>query len=153
MAWTYNGPTTDAGTVRYLIGDVVAGSTSVAYPTLSDAEVSYEVTAGATVNAAAANAARALAARYAVEPEDKKVGDLSVSYGDRAASLLALAKTLDADANLGAIPRAGGISIADKRAVEDDTDRVVPSFTRGMHDHPGVGWPDTDSDPETRGYG
>ncbi len=32
----------------------------------------------------------------------------------------------------------GGISIADKETYEDDTDRVVPKFTKGMFDFPGT---------------
>ena len=35
---------------------------------------------------------------------------------------------------------AGGISIDDKSSVEDDTDRVVPAFSRGVHDYPGISW-------------
>lgn len=147
MAWTYSGPSTGGNNsvVRYLIGDTVAGSTTVTYPTLSDAELTYEVAAAPTVTAAAANAARALAARFAQEPIDKKVGDLALSYGDRTAALLKIASELQADSALAAVPIAGGISVADKRSVELDSDRVVPSFIRGLHDFPGAGWPDTDT--------
>lgn len=148
--WTYSGnpAASDKDAVRHLLGD-----TDERDQQLSDEEIEWEVAQAGTVRSAAANAARSLAGRYSLQPSSKKVGDLSITYGDRAKALLTLAKTIDADANLGAIPRAGGISVSDKQAVEADTDRVVPSFTRGMHDHPGVGYPDTDSDPDTRGYG
>lgn len=146
--WTYSGnpAASDKDAVRHLLGD-----TDERDQQLSDEEIEWEVAQAGTVRSAAANAARSLAGRYSLQPSSKKVGDLAVTYGERAAMMLTLAKSLDADANLGAIPRAGGISIADKEAVEADTDRVRPAFSRGMHDHPGVGWPDTDTD--TRGYG
>jgi hypothetical protein len=133
MAWTYGGtPTTSSrDAVRYLIGDNEAGSTgSTGQPTLSDGEVDYELATYPNTRRAAASAARALAAKYARKPTSKAVGDLSLSWGDRAKSLTDLADTLDSDAALVAVPIAGGISITSKDAVEDDEDRVPPAFTR-----------------------
>ena len=136
MAWTYGGnPAASArDAVRYLIGDTLAGSTA-AQPTLSDAEVDYELGLASGASAAAA-AARSLAAKFARYPSSKQVGDLSVTYGDRREALTAIAERLDRSVALAAVPVAGGISIADKDNVEDDPDRVAPGFSVGMHDHP-----------------
>ena len=47
---------------------------------------------------------------------------------------------------------AGGISLADKDAVEDDSDRTPLAFRRGMHAYPGAGTTDANapSDPQER---
>jgi hypothetical protein len=88
----------------------------------------------------AAAAARSIAAKYAGSV-NKRAGDVSISGGDKHKQYLALAATLDrqaAVAGLGATSAyAGGISVSDKEAQEDDTDRVAPSFTRTLHDDPG----------------
>lgn len=140
MAWTYTGTpssTAPVQTVRYLIGDTVAGSTA-RQPTLSDGEIAYEVAQHPSVRRAAAASARALAAKFARYPTTKQVGDLAVTYGERRQALDAIATSLDSAAALDTMPSAGGISIADKDAVDLDSDRVAPSFTSGMHEHPGA---------------
>lgn len=141
-SWTYSGDpaasTKDA--VRHLLGD-----TDERDQKLSDQEIEWEIAQGGAVRTIAARASKALAARYGAAPSDKKIGDLSITYGQRADWFMGLAAELSEESAVYAIPRAGGISQADKAAVEADTDRVAPSFSRGMFDHPEVGYPDSAS--------
>lgn len=143
--WTYSGDpaASDKDAVRHLLGD-----TDERDQKLSDQEIDWELAQGGAVRTVAARAAKALSARYGVQPSDKKVGDLSITYGDRAKFFTDLAAELSEESAVYAIPRAGGISQADKAAVVADTDRVAPSFSRGMFDHPEVGYPDS----PTSGY-
>lgn len=41
-------------------------------------------------------------------------------------------------AMVAAVPFAGGISLSDKQAREDDSDRTKPAFTRDLHENPGL---------------
>lgn len=122
--------------VRTLIGDT---STSRRY-NLDDAQVDWFVLNGGNINLSAANAAEALGALYVEAAESKKVGDLAITRreGDR---LVKLAEQLRRRAAASATPLVGGVSVADKQAREDDTDRTNPSFTRGRGDYPGTNQP------------
>ncbi len=86
---------------------------------------------------ASVRVARAIAAKFS-RLADKKVGDLSLSYSQKATQYFALADELESDANIfGAAPFAGGISVTNKDTVEDDDDRVKPTFRKGMNDYDG----------------
>jgi len=132
--------------IRLLIGDT---STSRAF-NLDDAEVDYFADTSSNIHIAAANAAEALGARYLEAADSKKVGDLALSKvkgeGER---LAAKARELRRRAAAGALPIIGGVSIADKQAREDDTDRPTPAFARGQHDYPGSGQPGGTSNSES----
>lgn len=133
--WNYSGDpaASDLDAARWLMGD-----TNEDDQLASDEELLYALSQEGSPKAAAASALRVLAARYAREPQSKKVGDLSISYGQRAADLEARASRLEADEEGVAGVRAGGISVADKLAERDDTDRTEPAFGRGMDDYPGT---------------
>lgn len=66
----------------------------------------------------------------------------SDQFGQRvAAAYAALKDKIDQTYGLGAItasPYAGGQTISDKEAREDDTDRVQPTFTKDLHRAPGT---------------
>ena len=139
MTWTYNSSllgTTDADAdlmaVRLRIGDTSTGDQQ-----LSDEEIDYLLSAYGGVIAASAEAADTLAAKFARQV-DKKVGDLSVDAAQRAEAYRALSVRLRRTmaVTLGQ-PYAGGISIARKDEVAEDSDRVTPAFSRGMFDDPG----------------
>lgn len=135
MTWTYSGnpSASTRDEVRFLVGD-----TDTADQLAQDEEIAYAVAQEANARAAAARVARAIAAKFA-RKADKSVGDLRISYKQQYDNYIALADELTRDAAIyGAMPYAGGISESDKDSVEDDSDRVNPSFKRGMHDNPGV---------------
>jgi hypothetical protein len=131
MSWTYtNSPATvPRDEVRFLTGDVLSTDQLV-----SDEEIAYAL--GITPNArmAAASIARAIASRFSRQA-DKQVGDLQISYSQRAAAYLKLAEELKTDAVLvSAAVYCGGISKTDKLTDETNSDRVKPSFKRGAFD-------------------
>ena len=79
----------------------------------------------------AADAAAGLAAR---EADSKSVGDLAISGFGKSWRDLAVEYRMKADSRV--VPYAGGISVSDKQAAEDDTDRVVPMFSRTLFENP-----------------
>jgi len=119
--------------VRLLIGD-----TNEDKQKFEDEELEYFLTeAGQSVPGAAARAMYTLARRYS-EMVDKTVGDLSISYSQRAASARDLATELEQSAgeDVPAVPRATGLSKAGKEAVYKEPDRVPNTFTTGMQTGP-----------------
>lgn len=88
---------------------------------------------GANPYSAAILCARAAAAQ-ASSLVDKSVGDLSISWSQRATAFLALIPILQVQAshNRRIRPFGGGISQAGKIAQEADTDAIQPEFTSGQ---------------------
>ncbi len=132
MEFTYSGnpESSDQDAVRFYLGDTDADA-----PQLSDGEISFLLTDQGTVLAAAVAGAIALAAKYS-RLTDESVGDVSKSYSQRAQHFRDLAKNLRTrQSEVGVCPYAGGISIADKEAYEDNTDNVATSFTRDLHNN------------------
>ena len=136
MSFTYtNDPTNrPIDTVRFEVDDKDAASA-----TLSDEEIQYLIDSASHVLFAAADAAETIGAKYSSDPSSKDVGDFTLSYpGDgRSGTYAGLAKRLRARAarKAGGSLYAGGISHADKTAMETDTDRVQPVFSIGMDDN------------------
>lgn len=92
MAWTYSGDpaTSDRDKVRFLIGD-----TDSTDQLLQDAEIAYVITeAGGSIYQAAHDAAYAVASKFSRMATSKSVGDLSLSYSDRAKAFFDLANEL-----------------------------------------------------------
>lgn len=135
MTWTYgNNPTSsNRDAVRLHIQDV-----NVSDQLFSDEEIAYFLsTEGDNVRLAASQAAYALSFKFN-RLADRNIGDLKVAYLHRAENYLKMAQALKNEASARfASPYCGGISIADKDAVISDTDRVNPSFRKGMHDADG----------------
>ena len=139
MAWTYSGdPTTSPrDEVRFLLGD-----TNSSQPQLQDAEIQYNISSvyGANPPAQgnylpAAYCADNLAAKYS-RAVDKSVGVLRVSYNQRVKQYQALAIQLRTRATLGMVkPYVGGASISDKRALQQDPDRVGAAVQVDGMDH------------------
>lgn len=107
--------------VRFLIGDT--GPSFI----LTDDEINYLIATTTSVGAAASAAASRIAVRFGAK-SDKTVGDLSISYQDRADQFQDLANSLS-NVNQAPAPFAGGIT--DELAVPLDRDRM---FEIGMHD-------------------
>ena len=129
---TYSGDPqlSDRDAVRMYIGDTDSDSWQ-----LTDPEIDYLLTTFGSPLFAAAQAARNIASKYA-RKVTKRVGDLSISYGDLQKNYLDLAAELEARAStMGIAPYSGGTSIADIIAVNQNTDRPKPSFRRDMFDN------------------
>lgn len=125
MAYTYS-IATDRGKVRFLTGD-----TNTLDALLQDDEIDYLLTAYITVRRAAVEACRSIAAKLSREA-DLRIGDLSISKSQKAASYRLLAVTLQTSSNAILSGHAGGISISDEEDAKEDTDRVEPMFKRDM---------------------
>lgn len=142
MSWNYSGDPSDSDldAVRFMIGD-----TDTSDQQLSDAEVNF-LLASYSVTVSARIALRRIIAKY-VRYVDKSVGDLKISYSKRIDQYNGLLDQIDSEAVQEGIlePYAGGISISDKDAVEDNSDRVAPAFTRPMHSN-------TDDTDSTEGW-
>lgn len=140
MSWSYSGDpsSSDSDQVRFIIGD-----TNTDDQLVSDEEIAWSLTQGSIYNAAAI-CARSIAASFS-RFADKSVDDLKISYSQKSAQYSKLADNLeskDAHKSLGVY--AGGISVADKQSNEENTDRVSPSFTRGITDNPSLNNQDDD---------
>lgn len=134
MTFTYTpGSTTSATRVRLLVGDT--DPTAPLQERLEDEEITDLLAIYGGYRAAAAGAAEALAGKFARSATNKKLGQAELAW-KRFDQLSSLAKSLRSTVSLAAIPFAGGISIAQKQTLEQDTDRVTPSFQKGMLDNP-----------------
>ena len=133
MSWTYSGDPSASNTdaVRYLVGDI---DTTAQLTT--DEAIAWEVSQWPNIYLAAASVADSIAALLGRTQGMRADG---VTYGDAAKEMRERAKTLRAKGSTagnggsgaaGGGVFVGGISIADKTAREQDTDRVKPSFTR-----------------------
>jgi hypothetical protein len=132
MTFTYSSTALSTDTtsqVRLLIYDTSSGSALFA-----DEEIDWFISANANIYGAASAACKALAARYA-DKVDKAVGDLRLSLSQKAARYASLASEYaQKSAAYGyCAPFAGGISVASKDTYEQNSDRVVPAFTRTTH--------------------
>ena len=135
MSWTYSGnpADSDSDSVRFLVGDTDSDDQQV-----TDEEIAWALTQAGGIYSAAALIASTIAAKFA-RMVDKAVGDLKISYGQRAGHYEKLTAALKRKASVfGAVPYAGGISISDKESVREDTDRVKPAFSVGMDDRQGT---------------
>lgn len=138
MTWTYSGVPGDStvDTVRFL-----AGLTSSGMPgTLTDEEITYLAGIEGSVYLAASASCQRVATYYAAGVQSRRVGELTLTYGDRAAefSNRALELRRRGAVNGGTFVYAGGVSVADKRTNQCDTDRVTPEIARNMDDIPGT---------------
>ena len=109
------------------------------YAELSDETITAALALNPNVYTAAALCADSLAGKYASQV-DQQVGDLRISFSQRAKQWADMAKRLRASASRYSVfaPYAGGISVADKQANAANADRVKPAFTAHLHDTPGT---------------
>lgn len=129
MTWTYTPDfDTDRDQVRFFMGD-----TDTTDQLISDEEIAFAVTEEGNLYEAAATLCEALAAEFA-RKVNRQVGDLRLSSEQQFEHYLELAGKLRRRASTKSTNvLAPSISIADKNAAENDTDRVRPSFTRDLH--------------------
>jgi hypothetical protein len=130
--------------VRFLVGDNVEDKMI-----MDDAEIEWLISEYANVYMAAAAVCDSIAMKISTTETAsgksgpilrKRVGQTDISYasgsGRTAEEFKALGRMLRARGSNYQMPYAGGISIADKHAREDDTDRPRDGFKRGMFDDP-----------------
>jgi hypothetical protein len=130
MSFSYSGDpsASDLDAVRFLIQD-----TTTPGEFLQDEEITWLLTQEVNIYTSAAAGALLLAGR-SHNVKTKKVGDLSITFGSE--MWTALAEWLRGRGYGYRIPTAGGISISDKRTIEQDDDAVAPDFFRGLHRDP-----------------
>jgi hypothetical protein len=134
MSWTYDPSqleTSKLMQVRYLVGDTKTTDQQV-----QDEEINFAIGQRPSIYGAAAMVCRSLASKLSREADtvDK---DLRTVLSSRAKAYSIRASEYDVKASVrgGAMPYAGGISIADKIGNEADTDRVQPQFSIQMDDN------------------
>ena len=139
MTWSYSLSTlatTPKDQVRRLIGDVILQDQQIA-----DEEINFALSSRSSIYGAAADACSYIAAQYSrkadVVSQSPGGGALKTNYSQQAKSYLAMAAKFEnlSVARGGALPYAGGVSIADKQNNEADPDRVAPQFNIGMTDN------------------
>lgn len=139
MSWNYSGDPADSSrdAVRFLCGQTSTGDPI----TLEDEEIAYAIAQTDGTYLAAALCCETLAARYrTIQPTAETIGDLSVTWGDRAKQLDAQAKALrHRSAIRAATPFLGGQSETDQEARQEDGDLRQPAFRPGRFDYPGIG--------------
>ncbi len=130
MAWSYEPVKTDKDKVRLLIGD-----TDECDQLLQDEEINFFLDLECSILRAARSAAHQLASSFGRQA-DEKVGQISVSFSNRAKHFLDLAKQLQMRADAQSLDGiyAGGISISDKETRQEDGDRVEPRFSKDLHE-------------------
>jgi len=138
MSWSYSAAlATDKDRVRFLIGDTDTNDQQ-----LQDEEITWLLTQRSNFTLAAADGARALAAKYARMVDTTNLS-LSVSASQRSEAYKALADQLEAKAAAlaGAEMDVGGITIAGKVTLASDSGAVQPNFAIGQDDEPGASAP------------
>jgi hypothetical protein len=133
MAFTYlsTAPaSSDRSYVRLRLGD-----TDIDNHQLDDAEIDALLDTYGNKFLAAAFLAETLGASNASRT-DKKVGNLTISHSQTSKHYFDLATRLRYEATSRATVYAGGISVSDKAAVEQDSGRVAPKFSVGQFDNP-----------------
>lgn len=139
MTWTYS-PTdlsTDLAKVRLYIGD-----TDTSDQLATDEEINAVIAGTDGLYSAAALMCRSVSAKFArqidtsVESVSRKASQRSVQYAKMAENYTT--QSSQSGAGLG-VPFVGGVSISEMDSVENDSDRVPPSFRRGMFSNPSDG--------------
>lgn len=132
MAFTYD-VTTNRGKVRFLVQDT---TDSTARPALlQDAEIDFTLETEANIYMAAAMCCDALSTRFR-GLVNKTVGNLSLTYDRAAETWKAISDRLRRRGSLHMLPTAGGILVADRDAIWEDTTLLRPDIFSGIHQDP-----------------
>ena len=133
MAWTYSGnpAASDLDAVRFWIQD-----TDVDDPLLQDAEINYLLALeGNVVLEAASSACDAVAASFSRKATSKSVGDLSLSFADRASEYRMLAVALKGQAAKTNPPTPWANQDAMKSTADRDVTLYTTDFYLGITDY------------------
>jgi len=132
MSWNYSGDPSKSNkdAVRFHLGD-----TDNNHEQVNDEEIEYSLDQNsASISSTVLSLAIALRNKYAPYVNEK-TDRVSIEYGKMYEHFKDLVIRLKKDSVVAAVPYAGGISIADKTACQEDTDRVKPEFTKDMDEH------------------
>lgn len=134
ISWSYNPAQLSANTVyqtRFLIGDTLSNDQQ-----LSDEEIKFSLSLRSSIWGAAATCLRNLSAQYS-RLADSVQRDLRVVYSAKSKAYALRAAEFETMSNArgGFAGYCGGISIADKTAQEENSDRVPPNFGIGITDN------------------
>lgn len=126
----------DLGLVTFVTAPASAAVIAMTfqYAELSDASLTALVALQSNAYAAAAMAARSIAGRYS-SMVDKRVGDLAISYSQRAKQWLDIAKKIESmpiPIAAGSGTWLGGMNKSEKDSNRADTSLTDPFFTRDM---------------------
>lgn len=129
MSWSYDATlATEMDRVRFLIRD-----TDTDRQLFQDEEIDWLLTTEDNIYKAAATLCDQLvASRSGVS--SKKISEFSITYDTKVYQQLAA--SLRARGGFNEMPYAGGISIADKAIMQDDSDALQPKIKRRLHDYP-----------------
>lgn len=129
MPYSGNPADSVADYVRFLIGDT--DNTNLQF---LDAEVAYIVLENGNLPfPAAIQLVGQLIARYS-RRASKRVGDLSIQYGELVKNLQGLEASLVIQGASGGTIYAGGMTSSDKEVDAGNSDRIQPNFRIGMDD-------------------
>lgn len=142
MSWSYDNPgANNKDWVRFKVGD-----TDTADQLTSNEEIRATLGIEGNRNKTAVIIARAIAAKFS-RSVDKQVGPLRISASQKAKAYIEFVlRPLEAEMGGNVAAYAGGISKADIRDAELDTDREAGAFKVGKFDIPGAEG-DFDDDP------
>ena len=135
MAWTFtlaNVGSSARSWIRSRVGDTSSGNQLI-----QDEQIDAYIASEGNQWAAGILTAESIAGSLAINT-DKKVGKLSIAKGGASDHFYAVADRLRNEMGHRAGVYAGGVSVADMRADEADTDRVDPAFSVGQFDNPGT---------------
>lgn len=133
--WSYEADLpSDKDIVRLLIGD-----TDTDDRLLTDTEITYFITTHGSLNRAASEACRAIAAMFAREMS-RSVGGLQADFSAKHRQYLALANSIDANQQLEPVsPYVSGYSKAAKAIDLADDDREALIARKDVHANPRIG--------------
>lgn len=139
MSFTYSASSTMTGVsaVRFLVGNTSTGDPVV----IADEEIGFALNQTGNIWGAAVLVAEGMLQQYASKSagavQSKTVGNLSLTYGDRAATLKGMLPNLKRNCAMrSVVPVAGGLTIAQRDARAADTSLVPNTFEVGMTDNP-----------------
>lgn len=138
MTWTYTGnpSATEIDQVRFIVGQLSSEDPIL----LKDEEISWSLDQFGTWGGAV-SCAHSLANQYAAKARREAVGQLAITWGNRAEEYREAAKAIRRQAGQSntALPYLGGLLEADKKADRNNTAQVQPAFTRDRDDNPRIG--------------
>lgn len=151
MSWTYDNTLFASTTAGTYVGSTIGERYQIRLwlqdintnrQLFQDEEIDWTITQEANRYMAAAALCDVLIGR-AQGVKSKKISEFQISYDPRYYQILA--GQLRARGAGHQVPYAGGISISDKLAQQQDTDWVPPAVPRGLDDNPAAPAPATPS--------
>lgn len=131
---------TGVSAVRFLVGNTSTGDPIV----ISNEEIGFAINQTGNIYCAAVLVASGMLQQYASKSagatQSRTVGNLSITYGDRAASLRANLPYLKQQCAMrSVVPVAGGITVASRDERLEDTSLTPLVFGVGMDDNLAAG--------------